>query len=235
MIRPNPSISFVDIGGELPCVVLDNVLADPARLVQSARVHRDAFQPADANAYPGLELPLPDTVVQAFVEAFNLHARGALQVRRVQSGHGRLGLVTRTPEQLSPIQRLCHRDRLEVGPDQRAVAGVLYLFDNPELGGTNFFNARLPQSEIESLMQRMSRLDETEADRLFDAPRGYLTSSNAWFQFQTAIEPRFNRLIFFDGGGFHGSHILRPDLLNDQPEQGRLTLNLFFTCRRNAR
>lgn len=235
MIRANPVVTFVDTGGALPCVVLDNILDDPEKLVASAVAHRAAFQPAAANAYPGLELPLPDSVVQLFIEAFGRHARAALDVRRIVEGHGRLGLVTRTPDALSPIQRLCHRDRLLVGPDQRAIAGVLYLFRDPALGGTNFFTPRAPLATVEELMGRAAHMDDAEADRVLGLPRRYLTSSNDWFQFNAAIEGRFNRLIFFDGGGFHGSHILRPDLLSDQPDQGRLTLNLFFIGRRNAR
>jgi hypothetical protein len=40
--------------------------------------------------------------------------------------------------------------------------------------------------------------------------------------------------VFYDGNLFHSSHILAPELLSDDPARGRLTLNGFFICRRQA-
>lgn len=231
MISASPKLSLMDPGTGHPCMVLDDVLLDPQALVEQAARHRDAFQPAAENAYPGLELPLPESVVQAFVDAFNLHARNALGVRRVLTAAGRLALVTRQPRELAPIQRLCHRDRLFVEPGQRAVAGVLYLFHDEALGGTNFFRVRKSQTETEALMARAAHMTQAEADAAFGVPAGYLTQSNDWFELAAVAPPRWNRLIFFDGGKFHSSHITRPELLSDDPARGRLTLNLFMTAR----
>lgn len=231
MISASPRVSLLQTGTGLPCVVLDDVLVDPQALVDQAARHRDAFQPAAENAYPGLELPLPESVVQAFVDAFNQHARASLEVRRVLGAAGRLALVTRQPPALSPIQRLCHRDRLFVEPGERAVAGVLYLFRDEVLGGTNFFRPRKTPAETEALMVRAAKMSGSEADAAFGTPAAYLTRSNEWFEFGTLAPARWNRLIFFDGGGFHGSHITRPELLSDDPARGRLTLNLFMTAR----
>jgi len=41
-------------------------------------------------------------------------------------------------------------------------------------------------------------------------------------------------MICYDGSLFHCSDITQPALLCDDPARGRLTLNLFFICRRNA-
>jgi hypothetical protein len=41
-------------------------------------------------------------------------------------------------------------------------------------------------------------------------------------------------VIFYDGSIFHSAHIAAPQLLSDDPLQGRLTLNGFLTCRRSA-
>jgi hypothetical protein len=40
-------------------------------------------------------------------------------------------------------------------------------------------------------------------------------------------------LIFYSGTVFHSGHITAPERLCDDPRRGRLTLNGFFTCRRN--
>jgi hypothetical protein len=41
-------------------------------------------------------------------------------------------------------------------------------------------------------------------------------------------------VLFYDGGLFHSGDIDEPGLLSPDPSRGRLTLNSFFTCRRNA-
>ena len=62
-------------------------------------------------------------------------------------------------------------------------------------------------------------------------PPGYLITSNRWFELADVIDARWNRLVVYDGGCFHGSHIARPELLSDAPDRGRLTINLFMRCR----
>ena len=62
---------------------------------------------------------------------------------------------------------------------------------------------------------------------------GYMTASNAWFEKLLAVEPRWNRLIFYSGMVFHAADITQPERLGTDPRTGRLTLNGFFTCRRN--
>jgi hypothetical protein len=42
-------------------------------------------------------------------------------------------------------------------------------------------------------------------------------------------------MIYYDGGLFHSGDIGEPSQLSADPRVGRLTLNGFFTCRRNAR
>jgi hypothetical protein len=41
-------------------------------------------------------------------------------------------------------------------------------------------------------------------------------------------------LIFYNGSLFHSADIGQPALLSANPTLGRLTLNGFLTCRRNA-
>ncbi|HEU0307204.1 MAG TPA: DUF6445 family protein, partial [Lysobacter sp.] len=62
---------------------------------------------------------------------------------------------------------------------------------------------------------------------------GYMTASNARFEKLLAVKPRWNRLIFYSGMVFHTADITQPERLGADPRTGRLTLNGFFTCRRN--
>jgi len=51
---------------------------------------------------------------------------------------------------------------------------------------------------------------------------------------ECSIPAKWNRLIFYDGGVLHSGDITAPQKLSNDPVAGRLTLNGFFTCRRNV-
>lgn len=234
MFNPRPVVSQLPIGGGAVCIVLDQALAEPQALVDLAARHRDAFVMAEGNAFPGLELPLPDSATAAFAELFSQHARTLLGARRVLSASGRLSMVTLRAAELAPLQRVCHRDRLAAAGDECVGAAVLYLFDDAALGGTGFFEPRGTPAQAQALMQRLGKIDNAELTRQTGWPPGYMTRSNQYFELTGHVPARRNRLIFYDGSRFHSSHIERPDLLSDDPTRGRLTLNLFFLCRRRA-
>ena len=217
------------LGNGSPCAVIDEFLEAPDALVELAVCHRQAFGES-GHAYPGIELPLPAPVTEHFVAQIVNRAGEALGIGAVISAHGRLSMVTRPEKELRPIQCVCHRDRLFVDPGEKAVAAVLYLFRDPELGGTNFFRHLLPADAIDARMQRWAGMSVEEFAAESGQPAGYLTQSNRYFELTDVIEPRWNRLVAYDGGCFHGSHITRPELLSDQPAHGRLTLNLFLRC-----
>jgi Family of unknown function (DUF6445) len=232
MFSSGVAVSRTEVAPGAVVTVLDGVLAEPQALVDLAVKHRAAFAMASANAFPGLELPLPQSVLDRFGDLFSQHARASIGARRVLSSSGRLSMVTLPPERLGALQRVCHRDRLGVTPDQRVGAAVLYLFHDERLGGTSFFRSRHDVAATEALMQRWSRMDIAALEAETGWPAAYLTRSNEHFDHLAHIAPRFNRLICYDGSLFHGSHIEQPALLSDDPARGRLTLNLFFVCRR---
>ena len=228
--RPSPKVSLQPLGEGAHCVIIDDALLDPQAVVDVAVAHREAFsQPAD-NAYPGLELPLPDPVVQQFAEQFRLHAASSLRVSEVLQAFGRLSIATLLAHELSALQRVCHRDRLFIGPGRRAIAAVLYLFHDEQLGGTSFFRSRGDSAETDSLMRTLANDDEVASDLLKGQAPGYLTCSNQQFELTATVAPRWNRLIWYDGAQFHGSHIVDPTRLSADPASGRLTLNLFMHC-----
>ncbi len=228
--RVNPSVQRVDTGGDWPCVVLDGALDDPEGLVELAVQHRGAFAPTRVNAFPGPELPLPDSAVHGLAQRYAPLFAAALGVAGCVGGQGRLSMVTLAPAELAPLQRVCHRDRLAREAGERIVAAVLYLFHDDALGGTSFFRPRQTPEQIEALMQRLAAASDAEADALLGAERAYLTQDNAYFERSATIAARWNRAIFYDGYQFHGSHIDQPLRLCDDPRQGRLTLNLFLRC-----
>jgi hypothetical protein len=144
----------------------------------------------------------------------------------LQSVFARLSVVTRQAHELDPIQRLCHRDRLAAPPGSRVMAAVLYLFDRPQLGGTNFFAPTQP-AHAEARMAFAANASHAELDLEIGPERGYMCCSNAWFTHEGTVDACFNRLVAYDGTGFHGSAIQDASLLLPDPGRGRLAINLF--------
>lgn len=234
MFNPAPRIEIVPIAGHAGCVVIDDFLLDPGALRDTAARNRDAFVAAPFNAYPGIELPAPDALSARLDEYFMQHVRQLLGARRTVRMHSRLSIVTLAPQQLQPLQRVCHRDRLAITAEQRVVASVLYLFGDPALGGTSFYAPRQPIGETEQLIASWNRMEQGAMTEAIGAEPAYLACSNRYFELLATVPAKFNRAIFYDGSIFHSSHITRPDLLTDDPARGRLTLNGFFVCRKTA-
>ena len=234
MFAPNPVIERVSIAGEQVCYVVDNALLEPQRMVDYAIAHHESFAMAPFNAYPGLEFHLPAALSAQLDDFFRLHIRRHLHGRRTLQMYSRLSMVTLAPHQLSPIQRLCHRDRMGVPPDQCVAASVLYLFKDESLGGTSFFIPKGSPAETESLM----RVAATAEPATFTAEKGvapgYLVDSNAHFERICTVPAKWNRMIFYDGSQFHTPDIRAPEKLAANMLAGRLTLNGFYTCRRIA-
>ena len=234
VFNPHPKIDAVSIDGEHACWVIDDALTDPLQLIDYALAHRADFSMAPFNTYPGLEFHLPSEMSALQDDFFRAHIRRLLGARRTLQMYSRLSLVTLPPEKLSPIQWLCHRDRMGVPHDQCVAASVLYLFTDEDLGGTSFFKPRKPTEETEALM----RLAADSSAEAFTAEtgitRGYLLDSNEYFERVCTVPARWNRMIFYDGSLFHSPDIRAPEKLNEDFTKGRLTLNGFFTCRRAA-
>ncbi|GHA81760.1 DUF6445 family protein [Cognatilysobacter bugurensis] len=228
MFNPRPRIEAFAITPTFTGWVVDDALLEPERLVEFAAAQRAQFVDAPHNAYPGPELRLPESVVQSLERWFSLHLRDRLGLRRVQRATARLSLTTYPPHTLQPRQSICHVDRLETQPGQRIVASVLYLFDDPALGGTSFYMPRRPIEEIAALMRDSASMSAAQFEASHGIAPGYMVESNAWFQRVATVPARFNRLIAYSGTIFHSGDIRRPDLLRDDPRTGRLSLNGFF-------
>jgi hypothetical protein len=234
VFNPHPKIDAVTIAGRHVCLVIDDALLEPERMVDYAVAHRDAFAMAPFNAYPGLEFHLPAALSRSLDDFFRQHIRRLIGARRTLQMYSRLSLVTLQPDQLTPIQWLCHRDRMGVPREQCVAASVLYLFKDESLGGTSFFMPKNSVEETEALMRRAA----ASAPDVFAAEAGvvpgYLVESNAHFERVCTVPPRWNRMIFYDGSFFHSPDIRAPQKLSADMEQGRLTMNGFFTCSRIA-
>ncbi|MDX1480281.1 MAG: DUF6445 family protein [Woeseiaceae bacterium] len=229
-INADAEVRLQEIAAGRHCAIVDDALQNPESLVDFAlrNVSRFAWLPMP----PGPRLMVGEDALldlQRFIRTrlsrhFPIHRTG-IELQ------GCLANVTLAPEKLSRLQRLCHIDRRS-SPDRRTYAGLIYLFRNPDLGGTAFYRWKKPQvvSGAERLYQQdpdaaMKYLDE--ASEIFRQPPRYMTASNDIAELLTVVPARFNRLIFYNGEAPHSGHIEHPELLSDDLTQGRLTFNFF--------
>lgn len=232
LFNPDPRIERRELPGGVSVFVVDDALREPRRLVDFAAEHWALAREAAHNAFPGPELPMPDAFTARLEAWFNAHLRRLLGGRRTLRAHSRLAMATWPVGRLQPRQWLCHRDRDAVHPGERVAASVLYLFDDAALGGTAFYAPRRDPASTAMLVHDSCTLPEAAfRQRHPDVTAGYLVGDNAWFAQIGAIEPRFNRLIAYDGDVFHTSHVADAARLSGDPRRGRLTINGFFTLR----
>ncbi|QNA89816.1 hypothetical protein G4G28_17420 [Massilia sp. Dwa41.01b] len=240
MFNPRPLIRSISLPGFKPCVVIDDFLLDPEKMLAFAAARRAAFAVDAGNYFPGPEVAMPSDFTALLSEFFTLHIRPLLGGRRTLQATSRLSMVTKPPGTLQPLQRICHSDtmvgtrRVDSQAGEAMAASVLYLFRDPDLGGTSFYKPRRPPEEIAALNWEARALTGEAFSRLLGGPPGYLTSSNGYFEQIGTVPAAYNRAIFYDGAILHSGQIDRPERLSNDPEEGRLTLNGFFLHRLTA-
>lgn len=232
MFNPHPTIRVLPINGPEVCVIVDDFLVDPQAMVNLALARRAEFIDA-LGYYPGPELALPE-LAPVLEQFFTVHIRRELGARRTLSANCRLTLATRAPEQLKPLQRICHRDVNQLAPGEGAAAMVAYLFRDDQLGGTSFYVPRVSLDEALAVQREGARLDNDDFTRLIGTPPGYMTASNRFFEQVQEAPAAWNRAVFYNADVFHSGHITAPHLLDADPARGRLTMNGFFRTRRSA-
>lgn len=230
--NPQPRIERVALGPGLFCLVVDDALSQPDRLREFAVAQREQFLHAPFNAYPGIELPMPADASAQLDEFFRRHIRSLLGGRRTVRTNCRLAMVTTPPSQLEARQCLCHRDSAWIEPQHMIAASVLYLFEDPALGGTGFYLPRKSPSETDLLVHDSSTLGNEEFFAKHRIARGYMADSNDHFEHVGRVAAKWNRLVFYDGRLFHSGEVGAAQALSGDPMTGRLTLNGFFTCTR---
>ena len=232
-VNPDAVVEQHPINDELFAVVVDDFLFNPDDVVDFADAHSSEFEMFE-RSYPGSTLDLDELSV------WELHQfwRSKLS-RRFSFTRGdindtwQLSLTTLQPEDFTWIQRLCHMDpRTAEGRDN--FASVIYLFENPELGGTGFYRYR-DRKFWESMYAR--QLDDPRGGlsivetryAMFREPPKYMTESNEVAELLAMIPAKFNRMISYSGDVPHSAFITDASLLSEDCKTGRLTLNCFVS------
>ena len=230
--HPEPRVRVVPLPHGGHCVVVDNALANPEGVRQWAA--SQAFRPSTHFPYPGLVLDAPKVLGERMADFFAKHARAPLGGRRTLHQEARLSLLNTPPEALDPMLWLCHRDIVLVDRSLLCAASVLYLFHDPALGGTSFYRPLRDSQEIDRVLEDSFKLDGPTFSARHGVEPGYMKGDNAYFARVAKVLAVWNRAIFYDGSRFHSPDVDQPTLLSSDALRGRLTLNGFFTCKRQA-
>jgi hypothetical protein len=215
------------------CLIVDDAMLNPGELVQFASDRRSEFSSVNFSYYPGVYLEAPADLTQQLTDYFQLHARRQFDARRCQETGCRYSLATFAPQAMHPLQWVCHRDDVGLDASLSMQASVLYLFHEPRLGGTAFYVPTRNAADTGAVFADARLLSPAAFTAKYGIVPGYMHEGNAWFRRIGSVPAKWNRLIIYDGGMLHASDIAAPELLTADPGSGRLTLNGFFTCRRN--
>ena len=169
----------------------------------------------------------------ALDDFFVRNVRRLFDARRTLQMHCRLSMVTTPPQPLRPNQWICHRDSDGLDAQQSVQASVLYLFKDETLGGTSFYEQIRSAEETAQLFRDAEKFSASDFAQKYSIEPGYINQSNRYFNQIGKIAPKWNRMIFYDGSILHSGDILAPEKLSADLRIGRLTLNGFFTSRRN--
>lgn len=233
-LNPNLEIQASQVNEQQVCVVIDDFLLNPQEAVAFACEHADEFIQLE-RSYPGIVLPVDNLLlgdlnhfVQREMSRLFPFCRGGINF------HTQFSLATLQPEDFTWIQRLCHSDpRLE--PGRVNFAALLYLFDQPEMGGTAFYRWKDPEFWQEMTARQRddpnAGLDVLqEKFQMFRDPPCYMTDSNEAAELLDRVPAKYNRLVFYSGDLPHSAFIESPELLSPDPARGRLTLNCFVSA-----
>ena len=208
-----------------PVLVVDNALGDPDHMVDIAA--RQNFEPIGPY-YPGLRAVVPAAAALQLVQplaALLVQLFGLTKPPALEESY--LSIITTPPEDLTPIQRMPHYDGTE--PERMAV--LLYL-DKAEQGGTAFYRER--STGFESVTEQRLQTYRFALDRgmqLHGLPGpGYCSGDTPLFEQIHTIAGKYNRAIFYRGNTLHCGLLNHGFIPRPDARQGRLTLNLFFSC-----
>jgi len=224
-LHPQVRISASRIGEEgAPMLVIDQLVADPERLVRKAARHD--FQPQGA-MFPGIRARAPLGYEQFLDNALRpyLTEYFGLPQGRFVFPMCHYSLVTTPPGQLAFLQRVPHIDSVRGD----GLATVHYLFHG-DWGGTAFYRHRhtgyeyIDESRRDTYFRRLEQESQGQ-----DAPTGgYIGEDTTLFERIGQVDGVFNRMVVYRRNSLHSGSIDNERVPPPDPLHGRLSINCFI-------
>jgi len=223
--HPDIRIGKRSIGAErAPLLVVDNLVADPDRLVRKAARSRFVEQ---ASMFPGIRARAPLSYEHLLQETLNplLTECFGLEPGRFVFPMCHFSLVTLSPEKLEFLQRVPHVDSVR----SDGLATVHYLFRG-DWGGTAFYRHRHSGFEYVDEARRDSyfRSLEQESRRSDATGEGYIDNDTSLFERIAYVDGVFNRMVVYRRNSLHSGRIDNARVPPADPLAGRLSLNTFI-------
>ena len=224
--HPDRSVQRLSIGKEqAPLLIIDNVVADAAALVDLAASQR--FSQV-SSFYPGIRSRAP-LAYQQFIDAqlgTTLRECFGLRAQTLKYTVCDFSLVTTAPGSLQYLQCIPHVDSLS-GTE---LAFIHYLFDR-DLGGTAFYRHRRTGFETVDQSRTATYFSHVEEESRGPdkAARGYINGDTALYEQICAPEGVFNRMLIYRRTSLHSGSISGTFIPDSNPRTGRLSINGFIS------
>ena len=231
----NAQIELKQLSTGESVAIIDDFLAAPDELRSYAIKHAEDFA-VPKKSYPGHVMGIDAQPMAEICRSVRFKLAPEFSFLR---GGARfdsmLSMTSLPPDELSNLQRLCHTDP-PAASNRRNFAFVLYLFDDEQLGGTGFYRWKEKSAIIKATALEKEDPDKAlkflkEHFPTYQKPPCYITESNEIAERLDVVTARYNRLVFYSGDIPHSAQISSPELLTDDLDKGRLTLNCFASVR----
>jgi hypothetical protein len=223
--HPEMRVQRLSLGREgAPLLVVDNLVNDPAELVELAASKMFAASPT---YYPGMRAKAPLTYQRFILEELRpeIDATFGLRGRVLRFTECNFSLVTTPGEKLSYLQRIPHVDSLM----NDELAMIHYLF-RANYGGTAFYRHRRTGFEYVDKARQIEYMSHVEAEKAGpdSAPAAYIIGDTPLYERIAAQEGVFNRLLMYRRTTLHSGSIDASFVPDANPRTGRLSINAFL-------
>lgn len=223
--HPEMRVQRLSLGREgAPLLVVDNLVSDPAELVELAASKMFAASPT---YYPGMRAKAPLTYQRFILEELRpeIDATFGLRGRVLRFTECNFSLVTTPGEKLSYLQRIPHVDSLM----NDELAMIHYLF-RANYGGTAFYRHRRTGFEYVDKARQIEYMSHVEAEKAGpdSAPAAYIIGDTPLYERIAAQEGVFNRLLMYRRTTLHSGSIDASFVPDANPRTGRLSINAFL-------
>lgn len=218
-------VQQLSIGREgAPLLVVDNLVGNPADLVELAATKTYAMSP---NFYPGLRAKAPLTYQRHILETLRpaIDTAFGLAGKTLRFSECNFSLVTTPAEKLAYPQRIPHMDSLL----NDELAMVHYLFRTNH-GGTAFYRHRATGFEYVDEGRQPVYLGHIEREEHGPdaAPAAYINGDTPLYERIGAQDGFFNRLLMYRRTSLHSACIAPGFIPDPNPRTGRLSINGFI-------